>query len=62
VNNGGPGCNFHNPFKNNGTRTMRDAKGRWHTYRPDGTEIGWPTIRTTLRHVTSATHAFEPDT
>jgi hypothetical protein len=58
VNNGGPGCNFHNPFKNNGTRTMRDAKGRWHTYRPDGTEIGWPTIRTTLRHVATAVHAL----
>jgi hypothetical protein len=37
---------------------MRDAKGRWHTYRPDGTEIGWPTIRTTLRHVATAVHAL----
>jgi len=48
VANGGPGCGFHNPFKNNGTRTVRDHKGRWHTYRPDGTEIGWPTIRHNL--------------
>ena len=46
--NGGPGCGFHNPFKNNGTRTIRDHKGRWRTYRPDGTEIGWPTIRHNL--------------
>jgi hypothetical protein len=52
VANGGPACNFHNPSKNNRTRTMRDAKGRWHTYRPDGTEIGWPTIRTNLVHFT----------
>lgn len=52
--NGGPACRFHNPFKNNGTRTIRDAKGRWHTYRPDGTEIGWPTIRTNPLHVTSS--------
>jgi hypothetical protein len=58
--NGGPACRFHNPFKNNGTRTMRDAKGRWHTYRPDGTEIGWPTIRTTLRHAATAMHALGP--
>jgi hypothetical protein len=50
--NGGPACRFHNPFKNNGTRTIRDAKGRWHTYRPDGTEIGWPTIHTNLAHFT----------
>ena len=54
VANGGPACRFHNPFKNNGTRTIRDAKGRWHTYRPDGTEIGWPTIRSNLTHFTAS--------
>ncbi len=48
--NGGPGCRHHNPWKNNGSRTRRDAKGRWHTYRPDGTEIGWPTIRFQIDH------------
>jgi hypothetical protein len=48
--NGGPGCNHHNPWKNNGTLTVRDAKGLWHTYRPDGTEIGWPNIRLRIDH------------
>jgi hypothetical protein len=56
VENGGPGCGFHNPFKNNGTRTMRDAKGRWHTYRPDGTEIGWPTIHGNLQRLQNPRH------
>ncbi|MBI4936147.1 MAG: DUF222 domain-containing protein [Actinobacteria bacterium] len=60
VANGGPACRFHNPFKNNGTRTIRDAKGRWHTYRPDGTEIGWPTIRTNLRRGATAVLALGP--
>ena len=56
VRNGGPGCDFHNPFKNNGTRTIRDHKGRWHTYRPDGTEIGWPTIHTNLARLHNPQH------
>ena len=58
--NGGPACNHHNRWKNNGTITLRDAKGRWHTYRPDGTEIGWPTIHTTLEHAATAVHALGP--
>ncbi|MEN9644670.1 MAG: hypothetical protein RL238_1339 [Actinomycetota bacterium] len=55
--NGGPECEPHNLWKNNGGWTMRDRKGRWRTFRPDGTEIGWPVIRTTytglqhLRHL-----------
>ena len=40
--NGAPLCDHHNPLKNKGYRTWRDPDGRWHTYRPDGTEIGWP--------------------
>ena len=40
--NGAPACGSHNRWRNNGTRTVRDAKGRYHTIRPDGTEIGWP--------------------
>ena len=39
VANGDPLCNWHNPFKNRGYRITRDDTGRWHTYRPDGTEI-----------------------
>lgn len=58
--NGGPGCYHHNPLKNNGTTTLRDAKGRWHTYRPDGTEIGWPIIRTNLQHIQSLAYALLP--
>jgi hypothetical protein len=58
--NGGPGCNHHNRWKNNGSRTLRDAKGLWHTYRPDGTEIGWPTIHTTLEHANVALFAHGP--
>jgi Domain of unknown function (DUF222) len=60
VANGGPACRFHNPFKNNGMRTMRDAKGRWHTYRPDGTEIGWPVLRTNLQYAGVAALAMGP--
>ncbi len=59
VRNGGPGCGHHNPLKNNGTITLRDAKGRWHTYRPDGTEIGWPTFRGHLDHINSMIYALE---
>ena len=40
--NGAPLCDHHNPWKNKGYRTWRDPDGRWHTYRPDGSELGWP--------------------
>jgi hypothetical protein len=40
--NGGPQCARHNRWKQRGYRTVRDEQGRWHTYRPDGTEIGQP--------------------
>ena len=33
------GMGGHNRFKTRGYRTWRDAHRRWHTYRPDGTEI-----------------------
>jgi hypothetical protein len=39
--NGGPNCDHHNLWKNRGYRTWRDPQGIWHTYRPDGTEVGW---------------------
>jgi hypothetical protein len=38
--NGGPMCPAHNRHKSRGYRTWRDPTGLWHTYRPDGTEIG----------------------
>lgn len=37
--NAGPGCERHNLFKNRGYTVWRDEHGRWHTQRPDGTEI-----------------------
>jgi hypothetical protein len=37
--NGAPGCGRHNRDGNRGFRRRRDSRGRWHTYRPDGTEI-----------------------
>jgi hypothetical protein len=37
--NAGPACGHHNRFKTRGYTTRRDQHGRWHTYRPDGTEI-----------------------
>jgi hypothetical protein len=37
--NGGPRCNTHNRFRNQGFTTHRDRQGNWHTHRPDGTEI-----------------------
>jgi hypothetical protein len=43
--NSGPMCPHHNRWKHRGYRTWRDPEGWWHTYRPDGTEIGWPTRR-----------------
>ena len=38
--NGGPACGRHNRWKQRGYTTVRDQHGHWHTYRPDGTEIG----------------------
>ena len=38
--NGGPACGRHNRWKQRGFTTLRDQTGHWHTYRPDGTEIG----------------------
>ena len=38
--NGAPVCGRHNRLKNSGYRVHRDDHGFWHTYRPDGTEIG----------------------
>jgi Domain of unknown function (DUF222) len=38
--NGGNACPRHNRWKHRGYRTWRDPDGHWHTYRPDGTEIG----------------------
>ncbi|MEZ5295299.1 MAG: DUF222 domain-containing protein [Ilumatobacteraceae bacterium] len=38
--NGNPRCRRHNQAKNHGYTVHRDALGEWHTYRPDGTEIG----------------------
>jgi hypothetical protein len=32
-------CGKHNRDKNHGYRVRRDHTGRWHTYRPDGSEI-----------------------
>ncbi|MEN9643576.1 MAG: hypothetical protein RL238_245 [Actinomycetota bacterium] len=55
--NGGPKCGGHNRWSNGGGWTMRDRLGRWRTFRPDGTEIGWPVIsisyagRQHLRHL-----------
>ena len=46
--NGGLECDGHNRWKTNGAFTFRDRKGRWRTFRDDGTEIGWPTIAATL--------------
>ena len=37
--NAGPGCDRHNLTKNRGYTVWRDDHGRWHTHRPDGTEI-----------------------
>jgi len=38
--NGGRACSHHNRHKHHGYTVRRDAHGHWHTYRPDGTEIG----------------------
>jgi len=37
--NGGPACGKHNRLKEHGFTARRDERGRWHIYRPDGTEI-----------------------
>jgi hypothetical protein len=37
--NGAPLCGHHNRWKTRGYHTWRDPAGRWHTYRPDGSEI-----------------------
>ena len=37
--NGAPYCGYHNRLKEQGFTVVRDERGRWHTYRPDGTEI-----------------------
>ncbi|MEL6890265.1 MAG: DUF222 domain-containing protein [Actinomycetota bacterium] len=37
--NGNPRCLRHNLLKNRGFTVHRDREGRWHTLRPDGTEI-----------------------
>ncbi len=50
--NGAPMCARHNLFKQHGYRTWRDPTGQWHTYRPDGTEIG----RTTTPETGTAVH------
>jgi hypothetical protein len=46
--NAGTECRHHNHWKNLGFTTVLDPQGRWHTYRPDGTEIGWPVQYLTL--------------
>lgn len=42
--NGSPLCARHNRWKNHGYHVWRDPNGSWHTYRPDGTEIGTTTM------------------
>ena len=37
--NAGPMCPRHDRHKNHGYSVWRDSHGRWHTYRPDGTEV-----------------------
>ena len=37
--NGAPLCGRHNRFKEHGFSVHLDEDGRWHTYRPDGSEI-----------------------
>jgi len=39
VGNGDPLCQHHNLRKASGYTARRDDRGRWHTYRPDGSEI-----------------------
>ena len=37
--NAGPMCPRHDRHKNHGYTVRRDTRWRWHTHRPDGTEI-----------------------
>ncbi len=37
--NGAPECGRHNRLKERGFTVVRDQRGRWHVFRPDGTEI-----------------------
>jgi len=39
--NGAPLCGRHNRHKTGGYEVWRDERGRWHTRRPDGTEMAW---------------------
>lgn len=39
--NGAPLCGRHNRHKTGGYEVWRDGNGRWHTRRPDGTEMAW---------------------
>ncbi len=40
IDNGGPGCHHHNNWRHqHHYRITRDARGHWHTWRPDGTEL-----------------------
>ncbi len=48
--NGATACARHNRWKQRGYRTTRDRYGRWHTYRPDGTEIGHLAADTAIQH------------
>ena len=41
VDNGAPLCGRHNRHKTGGYEVWRDGQGRWHTRRPDGTEMAW---------------------
>src|SRR5690606_7607712 len=38
--NASPLCARHNRWKNHGYHVWRDPHGHWHTYRPNGTELG----------------------
>jgi hypothetical protein len=40
--NGGLTCPHHNRHKSRGYTVRRDDAGRWHTYRPDGSELPTP--------------------
>jgi len=40
VANAAPLCGRHNRFKSHGYRVWRDDAGRWHTLRPDGSQLG----------------------
>ncbi len=59
--NAGPECGAHNRWKTKGAITIRDRRGRWRTFRPDGTEIGWPLIECTLDTLVSATRNLFAD-